>query len=171
MERLEAEVSRLGGRYPLLSSNIETRLDGRPRSGQSEPGDPGVCLYLSLKGEPLAMACDSFTSVAQNIGALAAHIQAVRAIERYGVATAAETLQAFRALPPPIYAGPPKRPWHEVFGLDPTVADRESVEALYKAKARKAHPDAGGSAEAMAELNTAREDAIRALGGQLETTT
>lgn len=119
MDRLEGEVTRLGGVNTLLSSNVDTRLDGRPRSGV-EPADPGVCLYFTLKGAPFALACDTYARVAQNIAALAAHVEATRAIERHGVASAKESLQAFSALPPPsqaVIALGGGKPWREVFGF------------------------------------------------------
>ncbi len=163
MERLEAEIGRLGGIYPLLSSNIQLRLDGRPYSGQPEPQDPGVAVYFSLKGKPFALACDRYDKVAQNIAALAAHIEATRAISRHGVASAEETLQAFQALPPPMVTPPPEPPWWEVFGVVREMADKDTIEALYRAKARTAHPDKGGSEAAMARLNRARDAALNEL--------
>lgn len=162
MDRLEREVALLRGVNTLLSSNVDTRLDGRPRSGQSNPTDPGVCLYFTLKGRPMAMACDAYYAVADNIAALAAHIDATRAIEHYGVATAAETLRAFEALPPPADVKP-KRPWWEVFGVLRDVADEETVKTLFRVKAKRAHPDQGGSADAMAELNEALKEALEDL--------
>lgn len=149
--------------YPLISSNVETRLDGTPKSGGANRADPGVCLYFTLKGKPHALACDAYTTVAQNLGALAAHLEATRAIERHGVATAAETLQAFQALPPP--AGTkPARPWWEVFGVDKASVDVDDVKALFRVKAKKAHPDQpGGSVLAMAELNSALQQALNEL--------
>lgn len=168
-DRLEEEVTRLGGVYAVLSSNIELRMDGRPRADRTPPYDPGVCLYFQLKGEPYAMACDTYNEVAQNIAAIAEHIKATRMIERYGVATAAETLQAFAALPPPVPGGrtleqpAPSRPWHEVLGIMPAHADREAILALYRAKAKRAHPDSGGSITLMAELNRAKDEGLKAV--------
>lgn len=153
--RLISEVARIAGLYPVLSSNLPTTRDGRPRPDtRPVDGEVGVCLYFVLKGQPIALACDTYTDVAQNIAALAAHLEATRAIERHGVATAAETLQAFAALPPP---EKPKAKWWEVFGLMREKATLADVEALYRAKARAAN----GSEAAMYELNAAREDARR----------
>ena len=109
-----------------------------------------------LKGHPMAMACDAFTKVAQNITALAKHIEATRAIERYGVATAAETLQAFQALPPP---EKPRTPWHKVFGVMPEVADEETIQTLYRVIAKRRASDEDG----LRELNVARDEAIAAI--------
>ncbi len=151
--RLEDEVRRLGAVYPLLSTNVELRLDGGPRSGQRAPADPGACVYFSLGGKPFALACDTYTTVEQNVAALAAHIDSTRAIERHGVASAAETLEAFVALPAP-------KTWWQVLELTPD-ATREQITAAFRRMAARAHPDQGGSDAAMAELNAARDAALR----------
>lgn len=171
MKRLQAEVERLGGVYPLISSNLELRKDGEPRLDRAEPGDPGVSVYFSMDGQPYAMACDTFDSLAQNVAAIAGHIEATRRITRYGVATAAETLQAFSALPPPSAAGQPvKRSWRAVLGFSAHFPDgltaseaRNVLSDRYRERAKLAHADAGGSDAAMAELNGARDEALKEL--------
>lgn len=159
-DRVEAEVKRLGGRYLLISSDLLVRLDGRPRSGQPLPADPGVCVYFQIGADPYAMACDQYTTPADNLAAIAAHIEATRAITRYGVATAAETLQAFLALPDP--KASVVRQWWEVLGVDPRPAPSE-VDAAYRKLAAERHPDRGGTDQQMAELNAARDAARKAL--------
>lgn len=161
-DRVEAEVARLGGKYLLISSNVEVTLAGRPRSGQRAPEDPGVCVYFQMGAEPYAMACDGYTMVADNLAAIAAHIEATRAITRYGVATAAETLRAFLALPDP--AAPMTRQWWDVLGLSSRPAPSE-VDTAYRRLAAERHPDCGGSDAQMAELNAARDAARKALQG------
>lgn len=171
VDRLEGELGRLGALYAVLSTNVELRLDGRPRSGQRAPSDPGACVYFSLKGKPFALACDRYRSVEQNIAALAAHIEAMRAMTRHGVSTAVEALQAFTALPPPSSnAAPPVTGWRETLGLSasfPGGLCAEDALALlgvrYRERAAKAHPDNGGSDEAMAALNAARDAARREI--------
>lgn len=160
LRRLQNELDRLGARLPIVSSNVELRLDGLPRSGQREPEDPGVCVYFQLGGKPHAMPCDTYDRVADNIAAVAEHIKATRAIDRYGVATVAEMFAGFQALPAP----GARRPWREVMGFPPeATVTLDMVEARYRRLATTRHPDAGGSAEAMAELNAAREQAREAL--------
>jgi hypothetical protein len=158
VKRLIAEVDRIGGRGLVVSSNIELRNDGLPRSGQKAPADPGVCIYFDLAGKPRAMPCDTYDSVAGNIAAVAAHIEATRAIERHGVATVAEMFEGFAALPPP----GAKRKWWEVFGLDGTKTyERDTIIARYRELAKRRHPDVGGSEAEMAELNAARAEALQ----------
>lgn len=169
VQRLDTELERLRAIYPLLSTNIALRLDGVPRSNQSAPADPGVCVYFTLKGKPFALACDSYTKVEQNVAALAAHLDATRAIERHGVATAAESLEAFSALPPPTAgASHPAmaRGWREILGFAPNFpTGYDPADALtligvrYRERAGRAHPDNGGSDAVMAELNAARDAA------------
>lgn len=155
--RLQRELARIGARLPVISSNVELRLDGAPRSGRPEPEDPGVAVYFQLAGRPHCMPCDTYGRVADNIAAVAAHIKATRAIERHGVATVSEMFAGFMALPPPSAV----RPWHAVLGVAPT-AGRDEIEAAYRRLARERHPDAGGSDAMMSELNVARAAALAA---------
>jgi hypothetical protein len=159
LTRLQDQIDKLGGRLPLVSSNLELRLDGLPRSGLPEPSDPGVCVYFQLKAQPVAMPSDHFLTVAANIAAVAAHIDAVRRIERYGVSSVELMFTSFMAI-----RGPGPKPWREVFGI-PTHAtgSRMWLRARYTDLAKQRHPDADGSEVLMAELNVAYEDAMREI--------
>jgi hypothetical protein len=53
--------------------------------------------------------------------------------------------------------------WCEVLGVDRT-ATRGQIVAAYKSKAKLAHPDVGGSHEAMQTLTQARDAALEHLG-------
>ena len=154
--RVEGELERLGVKDGLLSTNMELRLDGRPRSDRAAPSDDGVCLYFTLKGKPYALACDRYYGVAQNIAAIAAHLEATRAIERHGVATAAEMFTAFEALPAP-------KTWWEVLGFKSVPLSRQHVSDRFRELAQNHHPDKGGSHAAMAELTWARDQGFQAL--------
>lgn len=159
--RLQAELDRIGARYPVVSSNLETRLDGLPRSGQREPQDPAVAVYFQLSGKPHCLPCDTYDRAADNIAAIAAHIEATRAIERHGVASVAEMFAGFAALPSP----DDQRPWRDVLELRLAGAVTLSmVEQRYRGLARERHPDQGGSDAMMADLNRARADARKELG-------
>ncbi|NBW06950.1 MAG: J domain-containing protein [Caulobacteraceae bacterium] len=162
-DKLEDQIERLGGRLPVLSSNIELRMDGRPRADRAPPADPGVCVYFELKGRPMAMACDAYTTVQQNIAAIANHIDAVRRQARYGVASAEESLQAFAALPSPSVIALGGRTAWQILGIERTNS-RRAVNAAWRDRAEIAHPDKpGGSDAAMAELNAARDAALKEI--------
>jgi hypothetical protein len=170
-QRLEEQVERLGGVYAILSTNLELRMDGRPRADRGAPVDPGAVVYFQLNQKPYAMACDTFDEVAQNIAALAAHIEATRRIERYGVASAAETLQAFSALPPPA-TGPQvaiARPWRDVLGFKADfgtsgfgLMPEQCVMLVRDAHRTKAKALGEGHAD-LGELNMARDAALKEL--------
>lgn len=157
-DRLERQVELLGGIYFLLSTNLELRKDGVPRRDRGNPADPGACVYFQMKGRPYALACDTYTDVAQNIAALANHIDTLRRQERYGVATAAESLQAFTAL------AAPKSCW-EILGLTSAASDAD-VKAAWRKRIGDVHPDQGGTHDATAELNAARDEALRRIGAR-----
>jgi len=148
LKRLQSELDMIGARYPVVSTNVEIRLDGLPRSGQRNPEDPGVAVYFQLAGKPHCLPCDTYIRVEHNIAAVAAHIEATRAIERHGVASVSEMFQGFAALPPP-----PK--WFETLEVSGR-ATRDEISAAYRRLAAKRHPDRpGGSHDAMAALNAA----------------
>ena len=78
-----AELARLGigEQDTVISTNVPTRLDGLPRSGAREPFDPGVAVYWQERsGARRVMAIDRYTTVADNLAAVAATLEAMRAI-------------------------------------------------------------------------------------------
>jgi len=156
IERLQGELDRLGARDPILSTNLQVRLDGLPRSGQATPTDPGVAIYFTLKGKDRCLACDRWRTVAGNLAALAAHIGALRGIERWGVGTLDQAFTGYTALPPG------EDEWWLVLGVS-RAATLDEIEAAYRAKAREAHPDTGGKHNDMTRLNAARDAARKAL--------
>jgi len=158
--RLLEELERIAAINVVLSSDVPLRQDGWPMSGRRAPDDPAVALYFTFLGRPVAMPCDTYTEVAQNIAALAAHIEATRAIERHGVASIEAMFTGFIAI-----RGPGPKPWREVLGF-PTDArpSREDIEAKRRTLAKQHHPDAGGSEPAMAEINAAADAALQDVG-------
>lgn len=156
--RLAGELGRLGATDEVLSTNLQTRLDGLPRSGQAEPTDPGAAVYFRLKGKPRCLACDRWDRVADNIAAIAQHVDALRRIDRYGVGTMEQAFAGYAALTTSVAE------WWQVLKLSPT-ATLIQVEEAYKRLAKEHHPDVGGSHEAMAKLSEARETARALLGG------
>lgn len=161
LKRLQVEIDRLGASDYVLSSNLPQRLDGQPRSDVGQPADPGVALYFNLKGKPHCMPCDTFSRVEHNIAAIAAHIEATRKINRYGVADVAEMFTAFASLPPP-------KTWRELLGFPAGLmpSGRAVIDAAFRERSKKAHPDRpGGSHDAMAELSRARDEGIAEIEG------
>lgn len=153
VERLEEQLRMLGAVLPVLSTNLELRLNGLPRAGQSNPSDPGAVIWFTLKGKRMAMPSDHWIQVADNIAALAAHIRATRAIERYGVATVEQAFSGYVAIED--HTG--GIPWRRVLGFkDDDRVTLEAATASYHNKIKRFHTDlAGGSHDQAAELNRA----------------
>lgn len=164
--RLREELARMAVHDDdlVLSTNLKLRLDGLPRSDQAQPADPGAAIYWNdpWTNQPRCMAIDRYTKVEQNIAALAATIEAMRAIERHGGAVVLErAFTGFTALPAPIVAGM-KRHWREVLGFPVDYhVHAELVKERFRSRASQAHPDKGGSAAEMCELNQARNEALQ----------
>jgi len=156
IKRLQTELDRLGARSVTLSTNVKKRLDGLPRSGQRAPEDPGAAVYFSLDKKPVALACDKWDRVADNIVALAKHIEAMRGMDRWGVGSLSQAFAGYAALPSPEH----KRAWWDVLGV-PSTASRGEIETAYRNLARQFHPDVNpDGAAAMAEINRARDEAL-----------
>jgi hypothetical protein len=99
--RLSDELSRLGAKLPVISTNLRLRNDGFPQSNQREPEDPGVACYFKFDGVQQCIAIDLWDRVADNLAAIAHSIDALRGLKRWGggqMVTAA--FSGFKALPP-----------------------------------------------------------------------
>jgi hypothetical protein len=158
VERLDNELRLLkADEARILSTNIPIGLRGLPLSGEREPADPGVAVYITLNKKPLVFACDKWDRVADNIAAIAQHIDALRRIDRYGVGKLDQAFAGYKALPRST------EDWREVLGVG-EYATIDQVDAAFLEKARTAHPDKpGGSHEQMARITAARDMAREVL--------
>ncbi|RRY08873.1 J domain-containing protein [Brucella anthropi] len=140
----------------VISSNVAL--------GVSRPVDPGVAIWFRWDGEMRCIAVDRYQTVEANLQAIFHVLDARRTELRHGtLALVRATFQGFKALP-----SPGKRDWRAVFSFAPGKNPPEDeIEARYRARAKQFHPDApGGSHEAMAELNRAREEALAEIRGE-----
>lgn len=163
--RIRQELQRMGisDNDCLISTNVPLRMDGMPRSDGGQPRDPGAAVYWKDKrGRSKCMAIDRYDRVADNLAAIAATLDAMRAIERHGGAEILErTFLGFAALP----AAASVKNWREVLQFHPTRTPTVAeITERYRAMASKRHPDQGGSAESFHELTAARDTALREIG-------
>lgn len=153
VDRVFVELARFGvpSDSITISTNIQPTLAGVPRSNQREPEDSGAAVYWRQSGARQCMAVDRYRSVAGNLAAIAATLEAMRAIERHGGAEILDrAFTGFVALPSP------EQPF-QVLGV-PATATAEQVRDAYRQLAAKHHPDrAGGDAATMARVNAARD--------------
>lgn len=141
----------------IVSSNLELRLDGLPRSGQREPQDPGVCVYWGHGEKARCMAVDRYDRVADNLAAIAATLEAMRAIERHGGAAILErAFTGFTALPAPVA-------WWQVLELPNPHPTRQEIEQAHRKLIMEHHPDRGGDVDKAAAINRARDQGLEAI--------
>jgi len=127
--------------------------------GSSLPADKAVAVWFTWEDEQRCIAVDRYDSLEANVQAIHHVIEAHRALMRHGgLNVVRQTFKGFTALPAPTR-------WQDVLGFPPgAVITRNDVLRAYREKAEKAHPDKpGGSNAAMAELNEARDRALREL--------
>jgi hypothetical protein len=161
--RVTDELARMGARGIVISTNLALRQDGLPRSGQREPDDSGAAVYWTDRsGRPRCMAIDQYYRIADNLAAIAATLDAMRAIDRHGGAQIMErAFSGFVALPAP-EAG---RHWREVLEVgDGHYRKISEIEPSYRRRRSETHPDrAGGSTQAFNEVQRAFEQACAEL--------
>lgn len=89
LEQLEREIGYLGGRDVVMGVGLEERdirLDGQPRSNARSFGHPGVEVSFDTKAYGRqTYATDQFWDWRDNVRAVVLSLEALRAVERYGV--------------------------------------------------------------------------------------
>lgn len=144
----------------IISTNLDLRLDGLPRSGQKKPEDPGVAVYFELDGVQRCIPCDMYVRIEDNLAAIAATIEALRTIERHGSQMFEAAFSGFDALPSPDhFVG---RDWRDV--LDYYGDEYYEAELAYQRARKRTHPDHGGTAEKFDEAQKAWAQAKQELG-------
>lgn len=136
-----------------LTSNVGGIDPGRPK-------DSGVAAWFTWNGQQRCIAVDRYGEVQENLQAIHHIIEARRTEMRHGgLHIVEQTFKGFTALPSN------NRPWRDVLGFNPgSNPTAANVEAEYRQLAKRAHPDSGGTHELMAELNRAREQALKEIG-------
>lgn len=157
---LRAELRRIHAERVVISTNVALRLDGLPRGDRARPADVGAAVYFTLKGKPCVLAADKWNRVEDNLSAIARHIEALRGQERWGVGSVEQAFAGYTALPPS--GSSPGTSWWNVLGCAHN-APLDVVKEAYRDAARKAHPDGGGSHDAMVAINAAWDQARKAF--------
>jgi hypothetical protein len=153
-ERLLETIAKWQKRPKAVGVAIECPAAPRYSTRFTDAADRAVSVTFSA-GEHVdrTVTVSRFVRPVDNLWALALGLDAVRLNELRGLDDVAR--QVYQALPAPRT----RDPW-EVLGLRPD-ADPEAIEAVYRSKARRAHPDTGGDAAAFRELQAAYEEVKR----------
>lgn len=173
-ELLRYELARIKATNVIIEAGYkpnQVRADGWPYSN-AKPEHSQVRVSFERSGTPIAFLQVGFKAVEYNVWLIAMTLQALRAVDRYGCSQSGEQYKGWAQLPPgkeSIAAAE----WSsveyamrflcqigngEVLSLLPADLD-----VVYRAAARKAHPDAGGSNELMAKVNRAKDYIERAV--------
>lgn len=164
---LTREVEHLDGGHVVVEARVDPsqiRRDGMLRAS-ARVTFPGVRLWFASRHGPLEYATDAYDHWQANIRAIALALQALRAVDRYGVTRTGEQYRGWTQLAATsaesgmtideaalVLATAAQMPGSTILG------SVEAVQRAYKAAARTAHPDAaGGSADAFRLITTARD--------------
>lgn len=151
---LDREIENLGAREFIIEADFkesDIRLDGVPRANARQPQFPGVRVFFESRHGPLVYQADNCEFWQHNARSIALGLEALRAVDRYGITHRAEQYTGFRAI------GPGANSTRVTFeNADAAVrwlrshaglagADGLSVRSLARLVARNVHPDAGGA--------------------------
>lgn len=133
----------------VLSSNISL--------GVNKPADPGVAAWFTWEDVQICIPVDRYATPAANLQAIHHVLEARRTEMRHGtLALVRASLRGFQALP-----APGSIPWWQVLQVK-QEATAEQINAAYSRLAKLRHPDRpGGSHDMMADLNRARDAALK----------
>ena len=138
-DELASELERLGAKLPVLSTNVEIRLDGLPYANRPEPADPAVAVYFQWRDRHMCFACDKWDRVKDNIQAVRKTIEALRGIERWGSGDMmAAAFSGFEALPSPNQIDH----WRSILDC-PNTNDLTIIKDSYRRLVSITHPDKG----------------------------
>jgi len=126
-----------------------------PRDYNQSEEDRRVIIDYKLRGKNIRLIMDQQNTARDNFRVLTIALEAMRMNERRGIGEIMES--AYLQLSGAVANQTP----YEVLGIMPD-SPIDVAEAVYRAKAKIAHPDQGGSKEQMAALSKAIED-IRKL--------
>lgn len=143
LDLLRREVDRLGGHQVVLQADVsegDIRIDGTLRAN-AHPADPGVRLLFDSNYGALVYQCDSCSFWQHNVRSIALGLEALRAVDRYGInAVAGQQYKGYREIGTGSGDDRPETVLERHAGV--TLAEAGSVERLYRRAARRTHPDA-----------------------------
>jgi hypothetical protein len=145
LDDLERELKHLGARDIIIQAYLkrdQIRNDGWPRSSE-RPFEPGIVLsFLNRENQEIAFPCDTYKKWESNLRAISLTLTALRAIDRYGVSQHAEQYKGWAKLPPaPVKMSPAEAMTFLRLHSEIEPAGKASLEAAFRAAARKLHPD------------------------------
>jgi hypothetical protein len=155
------EIRRLGGKQPVISTNVPLKNDGDLRADWSryKLDDTGAAVYFMHNDKQVCLCCDTYVRVHENLHAIGRTIEALRQIDRDGVSDFLNrAFTGFVAIPETSSFNQ-KSIW-EILGLPVIPAEESDIHVAFKRQSKKVHPDAGGTEAAFHELQEAYKQAL-----------
>lgn len=149
LELLDHELREIDGKQVVIGAGFrerDLRLDGLPRSDARAPTHPGIELSFDSKHGRITYHTDSCERWEHNVRCIALGLEALRAVDRYGITEAGEQYAGFKVLPP---------------GDGPSAARGARIVAehdgMVSAALKATHPDHGGNAKDFADVQVHRQ--------------
>ncbi len=141
------ELRLMGAKRPVISSDLQLRRDGLPYSNRNQPNDRGIAVYFTLFGKQQCIPCDKWTTIQDNLQAIAKTVAALRGLERWGAKDMVEAaFRGFAALPAP----------DQVMNIGPQYfkdcSNKEEAKQLFRKLCKEMHPDFGGDDHIFIEM-------------------
>lgn len=168
---LEKEVGMLAGPNATVVvqaaiTESDCRLDGWIKAN-ARPSHPGVIVAFDSKHGPLRYSTDKHRSSSSwllpgwqaNVRAVALGLEALRKVDRYGIARGGEQYRGWKAIPASTGGDMPVNFLSRVAGIE-LAMDTSEPRTLYRLALKKAHPDHGGNRELLEQV----QEAGRRLG-------
>lgn len=165
LAELSYEIERLGGTSWVLQidvSEYDLRKDGGLRANARPPSSHAIRVNFTAKARgPLSFAIDRYDDWRDNVRAVSKTLEALRAVDRYGVATAGEQYRGWTAI-----SNRPAEMTREQAAefiahwanIPEGTVNSATLQTYYRLAAKRAHPDVtGDDGDTMARLNAARD--------------
>jgi len=165
LDDLERELEKLRAKDVILETahrDGDVRMNGTVNASAT-PLHPGVILSFDSKHGPLRYFTDTYNVWRANVRAIGLGLEALRAVDRYGISGRGEQYTGFARLMAAKLAMTPERARTviaERAGLNRTAlfgADDEQIAMVYRMAAKRTHPDVGGDKDQFQELEEAME--------------
>lgn len=164
LRTLGRELSMLDAKRVVLEVAFEERhirLDGLPRSGSS-PSHPGVRLSFDSRWGPLRYETGEYRSWEDNLRAIALSMEALRAVDRYGVSRRGEQYRGWRQLTAgattPEDSIVTREQATDVLVAASGLSAAEEFGVIVRAAVKRTHPDReGGDADEFRKVQRAKQ--------------
>lgn len=162
LDLMARELEHLGAHEVVIQADFresDIRLDGMPRLKAREPSHPGIIISFESRMGPLQYATDAHERWEHNVRAIALGLEALRAVDRYGITRSGEQYQGWRQLTAGNGGPTTQEQALELVGRLAAVPANElrepDLRRAYRHALTKAHPDHGGSTDTLMAVREA----------------